>query len=63
MARKGKSKPGDPIAVTRRIIQHGRSYYLAIPPEFMAKHQLKKGDVVPMVANSILKIVPVNEID
>lgn len=63
MARKGKTHPGAPIALTRKIVKHGKSYYLAIPPEFMEKHQLKKGDVVPMVANSILKIVPVKEVD
>jgi len=57
-----KNKKGLVLA-TRRIIKSGASFYVSIPPEFMEKHRLKKGDAVPIIADSILKLVPMKEIE
>ena len=50
-----------PVVKTRRIIKHGKSYYISIPHEFMKRHNLKKGQPVPVLANHIMKVVPMQE--
>jgi len=51
------------IAGVRKLIKYGESLAITLPPEWVEKHGLKPGDEVPIVADSILKIVPVKEID
>lgn len=53
---------GGVLAEQRQLVQVGNSIYLSMPPEWLEKHHLKAGDYIPVVANSILKVVPVNEI-
>ena len=51
----------DIILKLRKIVKHGNSFYIAIPREFMLRHNLKQGDHLPVLANHILKIVPMKE--
>jgi antitoxin component of MazEF toxin-antitoxin module len=60
--RRGKATDKEPIAVTRRVIKSGRSFYISIPPEFIEKHRLQKGDAVPIVCDTVLKVIPCKEI-
>ena len=53
---------GKPMATTRKIIQIGNSFGITIPKEWLDQHHLVKGDMVPIVANNILKVVPISEI-
>jgi hypothetical protein len=61
MAKRGKGYRNGPITVTRRIIRLNRAYYINLPLEFIKRHRLKKGDSVPVIADAILKIVPMVE--
>ena len=58
-----KGKESEVIAGVRKLIKYGESLAITLPPEWVEKHGLKPGDEVPIVADSILKIVPVKEID
>ena len=60
---KGYRSKNGILTGTRKIIKCGQSYYVSIPPEFMQRHRLKKGDSVPIIADSILKLVPMQEIE
>jgi antitoxin component of MazEF toxin-antitoxin module len=60
---KGQKDKDGLVLATRRIIKNGASFYVSIPPEFMKRHSLKKGDSVPVIADSILKIIPMKEIE
>ena len=62
ITRRGKTTGKEPIAVIRRIIKSGRSFYISIPPEFIEKHGLQKGDAVPVVCDTVLKVIPCKEI-
>ena len=62
--RRGKGyKNNGLITGTRRIVKCGQSHYVSIPPEFMQRHRLQKGDSVSIIADSILKLVPMPEIE
>lgn len=54
-------KNDGPVAKIRRIVKCGNSFYISIPPEFVRKHDLKKGEKVPVLANHIMKVVPMKE--
>ena len=60
---KGHKSKNGLITGTRRIVKCGASFYVSIPPEFMKRHRLQKGDSVPIIADSILKIIPMQEIE
>ncbi|MGQ9571047.1 MAG: AbrB/MazE/SpoVT family DNA-binding domain-containing protein [Thermodesulfovibrionales bacterium] len=60
--RRGKVDVNTPIVVTRKVIKSGRSFYISIPPAWLKKHNIGKGDALPIVADTLLKIVPVSEI-
>ena len=48
------------IITTRRIINNKGTLYIGIPKKFAIKHQLKKGDVVPIIIDStMIRIIPV----
>jgi len=50
-----------PIVKLRRVLKSGSSYYISIPPEFIHLHGIKKGDRLPVLADHIMKVVPMNE--
>lgn len=51
----------DPVVKLRSVLKSGSSYYISIPPEFMKRHGIKKGDRLPVLVGNILKVVPMNE--
>ena len=55
-----KKKP--PLIVQKKKLHKiGGSLMIALPPEFIEAHGLKEGDFIPLLANHILKIVPMSE--
>jgi len=50
------------IVALRKLKKEGSTYYVSIPKEFVEKYGLKEGDILPVLADSIVKIVPVKEI-
>ena len=61
MGRRRKFKPGEVIAEARQVIKIGRSHYISIPPEFLEAHNIKQGDMLPIAADHIMKIIPMPE--
>lgn len=57
-----KQRKNEPITQNRRIRKIGSSYYLNLPPEFVAQNNIQPGDRVPVVANHILKVIPMSEV-
>ena len=51
----------NPIIKLRSVLKSGSSYYISIPPEFIQLHGIKKGDRLPVLADHIMKVVPMNE--
>ena len=51
----------DPVVKLRRVLKSGKSFYISIPPEFIRRHNIKKGDKLPVLAGQILKVVPMSE--
>jgi len=49
------------IVGSRKLMKIGDSVVIALPKEFLETHGLKAGDRVPIIANHILKIVPMLE--
>ena len=63
MAKKRQDTQNEPIAKVRTIFKLGNySLVISLPKAFVKKHDLKAGDRVPVVANSILKVIPMKEI-
>lgn len=52
------------VVKLRKIVRGGSgdSLYICLPREFIKLHNLKKGDKVPVLADHILKVVPMKEI-
>lgn len=50
-----------PVAKIRSVLKVGKSFYIALPREFVALHGIKKGDRLPVLANHIVKVVPMKE--
>jgi len=51
------------ITTTGLLYKQGGSTVLVMPKEWIDRHNLKAGDEVGIVANSILKVIPVTEIE
>jgi len=51
------------LSGARRLVQMGGSVGISLPKKWLDRHGLKPGDDVGVVADAILKIVPVQEID
>lgn len=49
-------------AGTRRVIQIRGSLFISLPKSFTKKHGIKKGDDLAVVSDSILKVIPMTEI-
>ena len=50
------------ITTNRRVLKNGKSLYICLPKDFVKKHDIQPGEPLPIVANSILKIIPTKEI-
>ena len=51
------------IVGVRKLTRFGNNIYIALPREWLEKHELEAGDEVPFVANAIFEIVPIKEVD
>lgn len=60
--KKRKEEIEKPIVTTRALICIGGSFYIGIPRSFVVKFRLKPGDRLPVISDSIVKIVPMSEI-
>jgi antitoxin component of MazEF toxin-antitoxin module len=58
-----RKKDEDLIAKVRTIFRSGESLCVTLPKKFVVKHGLKPGDRIPIIANSILKLIPMREIE
>lgn len=56
-----KTEPTGPIAKVRRIVKHGHSCYISIPPPFIRLHKPQRVKKVPVICDNILKVVPMKE--
>ena len=45
----------------RRIRKIGASYYVALPRDFLERHELKEGDELPYIGNRVLRFIPVRK--
>jgi len=62
MKQKGrKKKEYKIIAEPRRLIKIGNSLAVTLPPRFVEEHNLREGDEVGVVADHILKLIPMKE--
>jgi len=62
MKQKGrKKKEYKIIAEPRRLIRVGNSLAVTLPPRFVEEHNLREGDEVGVVADHILKLIPMKE--
>jgi len=60
--RRAKRKnPAEPITENRRVLKIGKSFYLNLPPEFVALHHIQPGEKVPITADHLLKVIPHSE--
>jgi hypothetical protein len=50
-----------PIAKVRSVLKVGKTLYISIPREFVTLHGIKKGDRLPVLADHIMKVVPMKE--
>ncbi len=57
-----KREVNEPITENRRVIKIGSAYYLNLPPEFVESNRIRPGQMVPVTANHILKVVPHSEV-
>jgi len=49
------------IATTRKVIKQGNSLAITLPVSFTRAHGIKAGDVLPIIANHILRVIPIPE--
>lgn len=59
----GDDKAKTLIAEKRRLFQAGGSVVITLPKEWLERHGLRPGDEVGVVADAILKLVPMQEIE
>jgi len=50
-----------PIVKVRSVLKVGNSLYISLPPEFVRLHGIRKGDRLPVVADHLMKIIPMYE--
>jgi hypothetical protein len=56
-----EKKKRNPVVKLRSVLKNGSSFYISIPPEFIQLHGIKKGDRLPVLADHIMKVVPMSE--
>jgi antitoxin component of MazEF toxin-antitoxin module len=52
---------GSIITTTRKVLRLGNSLAITLPVSFTRAHGIKEGDDLPIVADHILKIIPMLE--
>lgn len=50
------------IVTLRKVVFTGNTYYISLPRKFIELHGIKKGEKLPIVADHILKIIPMKEV-
>ena len=55
------SKKETLIVEKRKVHKVGGSLMIALPPGFIEAHNIKEGDLLPVIADHLLKIVPMPE--
>jgi antitoxin component of MazEF toxin-antitoxin module len=58
--KKGK-RQSQGMARMQKIHKIGNSLMVTLPAEWVAKHHLQEGDDIPVLADNILKVVPMSE--
>lgn len=58
---KSSERNDELVVVTRKVIKCGPSFYISIPPAFIRKHGIRKGERLPVLADHILKVIPMKE--
>lgn len=56
-----KKRKNDPVVKVRSVLKLGKSLYISLPPPFCRLHGIKKGDRLPVLADHIMKVVPMKE--
>jgi bifunctional DNA-binding transcriptional regulator/antitoxin component of YhaV-PrlF toxin-antitoxin module len=51
-----------PIMKLRRAVNSHGTLYVALPREFVERHGIKAGEKLPIIADHILKIIPMKEV-
>ena len=51
------------ILCLRSVLAQGGSFLLTIPKEFIRRHGIKAGDVLPVIGGAHLTILPPQEMD
>ena len=52
----------DLIVVKRKVIKCGPTFYISLPSAFIKKHGIKKGEKLPILADStMMKVVPMRK--
>jgi hypothetical protein len=54
-------RPKELIVTTRKLVLHGKTLYVSMPKNFVEKHGLKKGERIPVLADHIMKVIPMGE--
>lgn len=49
------------IATTRKVLKQGNSLAITLPVSFTRAHGIRVGDDLPIVADHILKVIPMPE--
>lgn len=55
-------KRNDVVVALRKTIKLGDSLCITLPREWVEKHGIKEGEELPIICNTVLKIVPIKEI-
>lgn len=61
MRNQEKVKENGIVSLTRKIIKISGSHYICLPKQFIAKHNLEKGDEVGVISDTICKVIPMTE--
>ena len=49
------------ISAHRKLRKIGDSYYISIPREFVERHGLKEGDILPLIGDHLMMVVPIQK--
>jgi len=51
-----------PVVKLRKVVRCGKTFYIALPPEFVKLHGIRKGERLPVLANRVMvKVIPMKE--
>jgi len=49
---------GNVVIAVRRVFKIGNSLCISLPQEWVKKNEIKAGDTLPVVGNTVLKVIP-----